>query len=256
MVPQAVFQGFDRREIREQIMAGVLDRIVEGADGPRLAAGRVALAEVESRIGTGAALDHLAGELGLDAADLVAALAYLALGPEGSEGPPLVQGAPSGRVAAAVLSEPALSRLVPASTRPARLALAAGLLQVHDFWDASHRAAQQADDEGEAVSAAFWHGIAHRREPDSGNASYWFRHVGRHPLLASLAEAAGPLLAAQRTQADAAERLIRGGTWDPFAFITFCGSAPPGSRAEDLARHCQRLEMALLLETSLREALP
>ena len=66
-----------------------------------------------------------------------------------------------------------------------RLALAAGLLQIHDFWDASHEAAQEADDLGERDFSAYWHGIAHRREPDAGNASYWFRRVGRHRAAAS-----------------------------------------------------------------------
>ena len=66
-----------------------------------------------------------------------------------------------------------------------------GLLQVHDFWDASHEAAQQADDLGERDFSAYWHGIAHRREPDAGNAAYWFRRVGRHPVFTPLARRPG-----------------------------------------------------------------
>ena len=83
--------------------------------------------------------------------------------------------------------------MFPSVPHPKRLALAAGLLQMHDFWDASHDAAQQADDRGERGTSAYWHGIAHRREPDASNAAYWFRRVGRHAVFVPLAEAARPL---------------------------------------------------------------
>lgn len=198
----------------------------------------------------GTPVDLSAADPGLDPADHVAAAAALALGPEGSAGPPLVQGPPRLLSLAAALDEPAIARLFPAAGRPARLALAAGLLQIHDFWDASHEAAQHADDLGERASAAYWHGIAHRREPDPGNASYWFRRVGRHPVLDRLLPEASPLLAAHDDPAVAA-RLGRGGTWDPFAFIDLCSSARPGSTVAVLCGRLQRIEMLALLETSL-----
>ena len=108
--------------------------------------------------------------------------------------PGLTQAAPRRPWLARALGEPAWAEAFPRSSRPARLALAAGLLQIHDFWDASHEAAQQADDLGERGSSAYWHGIAHRREPDAGNAAYWFRRVGRHPIFGRLAEVARLIL--------------------------------------------------------------
>ncbi len=120
---------------------------------------------------------------------------------------------------------------------------------MHDFWDASHEAAQKADDLGERDFSAYWHGIAHRREPDPGNASYWFRRVGRHPLFPSLAEAARPLLERQG-DASLTGRLLSGGGWNPSAMIDLCSEAKSGTPRESLARRLQRLEMWLLLEAT------
>jgi hypothetical protein len=120
------------------------------------------------------------------------------------------------------------------------------LLQIHDFWEASHEAAQQAGDLGESSFSAYWHGLAHRREPDAGNAAYWFRRVGRHSLYTQLAEAAIPVLA----NSALADRVVRKGAWDPHAFIDACTSARHGHEEERLARRLQRLEMAILLDAT------
>jgi len=66
---------------------------------------------------------------------------------------------------------------------PAAQACLAGLRLLANDLDASHRISQEiATPEG-----SFWHAIMHRREGDFGNAKYWFRRVGRHPVLESLA---------------------------------------------------------------------
>ena len=126
--------------------------------------------------------------------------------------------------------------------------MAAGLLQVFDFWDASHEAAQQADDLGERDASAYWHGIAHRREPDPGNAAYWFRRVGRHPVSAAAGPGRpAPARSAQRPRPAlplALRRLESAGHDRPVS------QATPGSPREDLARRLQRLEMWLLLEAT------
>lgn len=220
---------------------------VEAGEGPaRLRTGRVTVAEVVDRLDAGEAPSALVEGLGLEPADVVAALAIDALG--GGEGPPLVQGPPHRPRLAGALAVESLAGLYPGVPRPLVLALAAGLLQVHDFWDASHTAAQAADDQGERSVAAYWHGIGHRREPDPGNAAYWFRRVGRHPVFGPLAEAAREILSVPDADPAMTARLVPRGAWDPLAFVEVC-SAARGNQVPP-ARRVQCQEMRLLLETT------
>ena len=129
--------------------------------------------------------------------------------------------------------------------------LASGLLQIHDFWEASHEAAQEADDLGETRVSAYWHGIAHRREPDPGNAAYWFRRVGRHPIVEDVSERVLPILE-QHGDPELSSALLPQDRWDPLAFVAFCGKATTRreSSLERLARRLQRVEMLTLLEAT------
>ena len=205
---------------------------------------------VVARLEAGAPWTAVAEGAGLGAVDLVAAVARVALGDERSAGPPLIQAPPPCPELAGAATDAALAGLFPRAARPSRLALAAGLLQVLDAWDASHAAAQEADDLGERSTAAYWHLIAHRREPDAGNALYWARRVGHHPIHPALAEAARPLLDAEGDPA-LPGRLLPGGAWSASALIDLATRARPGSPAESLARRLQRLEMVALLQASL-----
>jgi hypothetical protein len=220
----------------------------------------LALGEGEPRVRVGAgmtvneALRRLEGgerfdSLGLSGDERLAVLGFAALNGPGSLGPPLVQAHPGHPLLEPRLNEAAVGQLYPGSSRPARLALAAGLLQIHDFWEASHEAAQVADDLGERSFSAYWHGIAHRREPDAGNAAYWFRKVGRHPLFPTLSEAARPLLQVHGDDR-LTDRLLGQGVWNPSAMIDLCTEARPGTPNEALARRLQRLEMQLLLDAT------
>jgi hypothetical protein len=234
-------------------MTGLLGRIAEGGDGggPAVAATGVSLAEIARRLEAGEALDRL----GLGPADLVAALARLGLSEASSEGLPLVRGKPLRAKLQRSLAEPALAAILPDVARPVRLALAAGLLQIHDFWEASHEAAQEADDRGESRFSPYWHGIAHRREPDYGNAAYWFRRVGRHPLYPALGAAATALVEAEGTDADRRSLPVdRSGSWDPDAFSNLHRACRNDGPSSGLARRLQRLELAMLLDATAAEA--
>jgi len=204
------------------------------------------VAEIIGRLEAG----ESAGISELAAADLLASLAFAALGGDDALGPALIQQAPARPRLKTALEEPAVAKLLPGASRPARLALAAGLLQIHDFWDSSHEAAQAADDLGERGFSAYWHGIAHRREPDAGNAAYWFRRVGRHAVSGPLAQAARPILERHGDNRWTA-RLVGGDAWNSQAMIDLCTGARPGSDEETLARRLQRLEMQLLLDATV-----
>lgn len=218
--------------------------IVEGH--PTLTANGRPVAEVVDRLESGESAAVVADGRPLD---LIAALGFAALDDDSSMGPALNQRPPVRPGLAGAMTETAIKQLFPSASRPQRLALLAGLLQIHDFWDASHDAAQEADDLGERRFSVYWHGVAHRREPDPGNASYWFRRVGADPLFPSLADAAGPLLE-NHGDDRLTDRLIGSGDWNPSAMIELCSSARTGSKERTLARRLQRLEMKLLLEAT------
>ena len=227
---------------------GVLrDRLVFEPDAIKLSTGELSVSQVIDRVSSGEAPSNKPGAIA--AIDWIATAAAAALGDLQSLGPALVQEKPRRAKLAKALSEPALATMFPSASHPKRLALAAGLLQVHDFWEASHDAAQQADDRGERNTSAYWHGIAHRREPDASNAAYWFRRVGRHPVFVPLAEAARPLFA-ETGLAALEPDLISGGGWNANAMTSLCTTARAGTQEEQLARRLQRLEMWLVLEAS------
>ena len=207
-------------------------------------------ARVITELEAGTPLESLSQTLGISAREVVAALGLAALGDSESPGPALVQERPAHPRLAGALAQPALSKLFPSSARPAVLALSAGLFQIHDFWDASHTAAQEADDMGETRFSAYWHGIAHRREPDAGNAAYWFRRVGKHFLLPALGAAARPILE-KHGDSRWISQLLGQGSWNTLAMIDLCTGARRGTLDELLARRLQRLEMQMLLEATL-----
>lgn len=111
----------------------------------------------------------------------------------------------------------------------------AGLWLYHDFFDESHALSDALG----TREGYYWHAILHRREPDAGNAGYWFRKVGRHPIFVDLAKQAG------------------WSDWNPFEFISQCEKhRGTGSGDEERLVRLQRVEWRLLFDWCRNQAIP
>jgi hypothetical protein len=161
--------------------------------------------------------------------------AILALDGNGERPMPLAGGKPAtGAIEA--LSKWNARKLFPDAFSPE--AAFSGLYLYFCAYDEAHAISQDI----ETAEGSFWHGIMHRQEPDPGNAAYWFRRVGQHPIFAQLRDAAAELGFRVKD------------TWDPFAFIDFCEDARKrsGSREEHTAMAVQLAEWQLLFDYCAR----
>ncbi|MFO0998926.1 MAG: hypothetical protein U0936_01175 [Planctomycetaceae bacterium] len=141
-----------------------------------------------------------------------------------------------------------------------RRCVESGLLLLWDFLDESHEISQTMEGKGSPRTADYWHGIMHRREPDAGNASYWFRRIGAHPAFDHL----GTQLIAWMSEQNASpkmlqlaeSRLLKNKSLDPFALIELSTAAlrNPGSSADQTLRMVQYLEILNLLVWSCGNA--
>ena len=140
---------------------------------------------------------------------------------------------------------------------PDTVALRAGLLLFNDFFDDSHSCSQSMEGQ---QNADYWHAILHRREPDYGNAKYWFRHVGRHPIFRELAPSVSSMFS--RVTGSLAgrlagwqPRLITANGWEPFAFVDLCEAAETDPELRAWCEEVQFVEMLLLLTSTYRAAM-
>ena len=162
-----------------------------------------------------------------------------------SEPPYLGPETRSGTESLAALNQKLIA-LIDSWPEQTRRKIQAAVLLWHDHLDASHTIAQNLPDS----DGSYLHGILHRREPDYGNAKYWFHRVGKHPAFVELARRVAALLKSKNDRALETKFLPRG-EWDPFAFIDACEAAANGRIADsqaEILRAIQRVEIELLLE--------
>ena len=137
--------------------------------------------------------------------------------------------APLGPGSPMEVMRPALeAMLFPDLDRERANACRAGLWLAFGFLDESHAVSQELP----TREGSYWHALMHRREPDGGNAKYWFRKVGTHPVYAVLC-------------AEAAKVGWR--AWDAMAFVDECEThRGTGGEREGLLRAAQLAEWRAL----------
>lgn len=161
--------------------------------------------------------------------------------PESTEIPDLGPGPRNGTLSIAAV-EHLLAELPKEDGRSTQLVRALVLVW-HDHHDPAHVIVQDMPSQ----DAAYVHAILHRREPDFGNARYWFRRLNNHPAFSQLAARADAVIRNSSGDLNLGELQPNTG-WDALAFVDACEhpGAKSGVRHATL-RTIQQAEFEILL---------
>lgn len=127
-----------------------------------------------------------------------------------------------------------------------------GIWLGYNFLDESHSISQDIG----TSEGSYWHGIMHRREGDFGNAKYWFRRAGKHPIQNSMTPFVEELRSIKQPKSTFGN-LFDGGVWSPALFVDQCEKASQGTdeNTESFLREVAHHEWKLLFDYCYHNAI-